>query len=145
MSSGRILIPHCLASSMMTRGGYMPGSCVSTPAKNAAAWCRFSQADWYVGSANAAACALQKPKAPNASSTCQARSTAVSSKPLALAMGTNVLRTSSRPSGVASVRRNISANDRSRPVITSMILSTCSWNTTTPCVSFSASRSLSCG
>jgi hypothetical protein len=53
----------------------MPGSWVSTPARKCAGQCALSQADWYVGSANAAAWALQNPNDANASSTFQIPST----------------------------------------------------------------------
>ena len=68
-------MPHCRASSRISRLGYMPGSWVSTPARKWAGQCVLSQADWKVGSANAAAWALQNPKLANAASTSQTRST----------------------------------------------------------------------
>ena len=77
-SSGSTAIPNWRASSRISRFGYMPGSWVSTPARNAAGWCVFSHADWNVGSANAAACALQNPNDANASSTSQHRCTTYS-------------------------------------------------------------------
>ncbi len=55
--------------------GYIPGSWVSTPARKCAGQCALSQADWNVGSANAAAWALQNPNDANASSTVQIFST----------------------------------------------------------------------
>ena len=64
-------MPSWRASSRMRRLGYIPGSWVSTPARKCAGQCALSQADWYVGRANAAACALQKPNDANASSTFQ--------------------------------------------------------------------------
>ncbi len=67
-------MPRLRASSRISRLGYMPGSWVRTPARNAAGWWAFSQAEWYVGSANAAACALQKPNDANARSTSHTRS-----------------------------------------------------------------------
>ena len=79
-------MPSCRASSRISRFGYMPGSWVSTPARNAAGWCALSQADWYVGSANAAACALQKPNDANARSTAHTRSTSSSRYPRARAV-----------------------------------------------------------
>ena len=53
----------------------MPGSWVSTPARKWAGQWVLSQADWKVGSANAAAWALQKPNEAKAASTDQIRST----------------------------------------------------------------------
>ncbi len=68
-------MPSWRASSRISRLGYMPGSWVSTPARKCAGQCALSQADWYVGSANAAAWALQNPNDANASSTFQIPST----------------------------------------------------------------------
>ncbi len=68
-------MPSWRASSRISRLGYIPGSWVSTPDRKCAGQCALSQADWKVGSANAAACALQKPNDANASSTFQTRST----------------------------------------------------------------------
>jgi hypothetical protein len=39
-------MPKLRASSRISRFGYMPGSWVSTPARKAAVWWVFSQADW---------------------------------------------------------------------------------------------------
>ena len=68
-------MPQRRASSRMRRLGYMPGSWVSTPARKCAGQCALSQADWKVGSAKAAAWALQNPKEAKASSTDQTSST----------------------------------------------------------------------
>ena len=69
------VIPHWRASSRISRLGYMPGSWVSTPARKCAGQCALSHADWNVGSANAAACALQNPNDANASRIFQMPST----------------------------------------------------------------------
>ena len=67
-------MPKERASSSSSRLGYMPGSWVRMPARKAAGWWVFSQAEWKVGRAKAAACALQKPKLANDFSTSQIRS-----------------------------------------------------------------------
>ena len=68
-------MPHWRASSRISRLGYMPGSWVSTPARKWAGQWALSQADWKVGSANAAAWALQNPNDANASRIFQIPST----------------------------------------------------------------------
>ncbi len=128
-SRGRISMPWRRASSRMSRRGYMPGSWVRTPARKWAGQCAFSQADWYVGTANAAAWALQNPNEANCSTCSQidrpsAAGTPALDGPPDRKSGRDPLDLDRRrPDGAGCGRRR---RGRSRPRAASTFM-TCSW------------------
>ena len=120
-------MPWRLASSRISRRGYIPGSWVRRPATKAAGWCAFSHADWYVGTANAAACALQNPNEANEATSRQTRSASAADSPRSFARRRKSSRASSASSSSERCRRIRSASARSYPAADWSARITCSW------------------
>ena len=138
-------MPSRRASAMSSRCGYIPGSCSNSAAMNASGWWVFSHADWYVGIANAAPWALQKPKEPKAARISQTLSITSTLYPFESASRLNAFSKIGSFSGFPIQRRYTSARASPHPVMVSMMRRTCSWNTTTPWVSFRIGARSGCG
>jgi hypothetical protein len=105
----------------------MPGSWVSRPATNSGMTWAFSHAERYVGTENAAACALQNPNEANCTSAVHSDSATSGGIPRSFEPARIQSRSSPTSSGSPRRRRTRSAVARSQPVTAATQRMTCSW------------------